>query len=124
VRFTHVSPLLYSDPADDVLGIVNTMRAVDPTPWPWLDEPGAERMTLRQLAARLATAGESTSVDRAAEAGVADRRIRWRSVIAAVLVAALGVGTAVAVYRTVEARNAAARALPVDWGRLDNASAK
>lgn len=137
VRLTHVSPLLYNDPAEDVSRLVKLLRDVmarRPSGGSFHEShedfmraavtaAGAGKLTLRELARRLADTNEEVaeSLDPAVARG--DRLIRWKSVAAASLVAALGAGTAVAIYRATAGRIEAAKTPPNDWGRLEESPA-
>src|SRR5262249_15775107 len=80
VHLTHVSPLLYNDPAQDTAAVVNLLRQLSA---PTVTEADTEKLTLRQLAARLTVKTTATAPNIAQREGISDRRTRWRTLISA-----------------------------------------
>jgi serine/threonine protein kinase len=83
---THISPLLYSEPAEDVRAVIELLRAIGLDP---LVERETDEVSLRRLAARLGAivdARETGGAD-----GAAGLRIRRRAVLGAAAAALLGV---------------------------------
>lgn len=125
VRLTHVSPLLYADPADDLWGVVNALRDVAGTRRDAGAPPAAESplgrvlsdveammnpddhaapggdAVLRVLAGRLGGIIEARDpVEAGPEVGPeVDSAQRRRSFLGALLVVALGVAVAYAAWR-------------------------
>lgn len=105
VRLTHVSPYLYSDPADDVEAIENTVAAV-------LEERGERggtmarliaevremRAPLRTLAACLAGLADAREIPPAAALASEERRTRKRAIFGAVVVALAGIVAAYGIW--------------------------
>lgn len=112
VRLTHVSPLLYNDPAADADAVIDLLHAaVDAQggrkgKWPLLkllDEAQAENWPLRVLAARLATLVESRQPGQpfhksALHSRDDDRKSRRRSLWMAAVVVLVGVALAVSAW--------------------------
>lgn len=112
VRLTHVSPLLYNDPAADADAVIDLLHAAveaqggRKAKWPLLkllDEARADSWPLRVLAARLATLVETRQPGRTMESAVPhsrddDRKSRRRSLLAAALVVVVGFALAIAVW--------------------------
>jgi hypothetical protein len=108
VRLTHVSPLLYNDPAPDaeaVLAMLESavsLRGGENSSLGWLlarareDRPG-----LRGLAARLAALVASGELEEAGGPAdeEADRRPRRRALYGAMIVALLGAGAGIVAWR-------------------------
>ena len=110
VRLTHVSPLLYSDPLADVESVVALLRQAierreeQNSPLAQLLAGSArDPAGLRSLGARLAGLLEAQDAGHAPAGGDDDRHIRRRMLIAAALVALLGLALAFAVWRAVAA---------------------
>jgi serine/threonine protein kinase len=105
IRLTHISPLLYSDPAEDVAAIAKLFRSHVHSP----------ATTLRQLALQL-----STTAPPACELASEPRlefRLRRRSIWAATIVTALAILTSLGLYRAMS-RTRSAPSLQ-DFDRLD-----
>jgi hypothetical protein len=123
VRLTHVSPLLYSDPAVDVEAVTHLLqsraawRGESDTPLGrLLAAARGEKLALRPLAARLAALIESRDLDEPdpAEAQDAHRPRRWAR-YAAACVALLGVAAGLAAWRA--GRSTAVREKVHEWLR-------
>lgn len=108
VRLTHISPLLYEDPADDAEAILETFNAIligrneqDSALGLLLAEAGETKMPLRMLATRLAALADARSPDYEPAAHIErrERRIRKRAVFAALVVAVAGIAIAYEVWR-------------------------
>src|SRR4051812_851297 len=107
VRLTHVSPLLYSDPAQDAEAVANlldsavTLRGGENSSLGWLlARAREERIGLRALAGRLAALIQSRELEDAGGAESAeDHRPRRRALYGAVVVALLGAGAGVVAWR-------------------------
>jgi hypothetical protein len=108
VRLTHVSPLLYTDPADDAEAVIETVNAVldergeRDTPLGVLMTEAAEtKMPLRAIAPRLAVLADAreSSYEPAATVAWRERRTRKRAVLGAVLAALAGLAVAFEVWR-------------------------
>jgi protein tyrosine kinase len=107
VRLTHVSPLLYSDPAHDadavaaLLESAVALRGGENSSLGWLlARAREERLGLRALAARLAALIESRELEDTAGAHAdEDHRPRRRALYGAVAVALFGAGAGVAAWR-------------------------
>ena len=109
VRLTHVSPLLYTDPAPDaeavaaMLGSAVALRGGENSSLGWLlARSRDEQLGLRALAARLAALVASRELEAQAgpDAEEEDRRPRRRALYGAVVVALLGVVAGVVAWRT------------------------
>jgi hypothetical protein len=108
VRLTHVSPLLYTDPADDAEAIVDAVNAIldergerDSILGRLMDEARETKMPLRSLAARLAVladARDATTYELPATVAQRESRTRKRAVFGAVVVALAGVAVAYGVW--------------------------
>jgi hypothetical protein len=107
IRLTHISPLLYSDPADDAESIEHAVTEIlderGERAGPLgtlLAEAGKAKMPLRGLASRIAALADARDVapipPSAAERE--ERRTRKRAVFGAFLAAAIGVGVAYTVW--------------------------
>lgn len=121
VRLTHVSPLLYSDPAVDVEAAVHLLessvagRGEGESPLGRvLAQARLERQALRPLAARLAALIESRELDDFAASHAEDRHRprRWAR-YAAAAVALLGVAAGVGAWRA--GNSPAVRAKVQEW---------
>jgi hypothetical protein len=107
VRLTHISPLLYTDPAQDAEAVAAllesavALRGGENSSLGWLlARARDERLGLRALAARLAALIESRELEDAGGANVdEDRRPRRRALYAAVAVALVGAGAGIAAWR-------------------------
>jgi hypothetical protein len=108
VRITHVSPLLYSDPAQDADAVITllesavALRGGENSSLGWLlARSRGEGQGLRALAARLAALIESRELDGGpgADAEEADRRPRRRALYGAVVVTVLGIAAGVVAWR-------------------------
>jgi hypothetical protein len=107
VRLTHVSPLLYNEPAQDaeaVAGLLESavaLRGGENSSLGWLlARAREERLGLRALAARLAALIESRELEDTGSPEVEeDRRPRRRALYTAVAVALLGAGAGVVSWR-------------------------
>lgn len=108
VRLTHVSPLLYSDPLADVESVVALLDQASESHGA-SDSPLAQLLSgadrdpagLRSLGAKLAALLEAQEAGDAPGAGDDDRHLRRRALMAAALVALLGLALAFAVWRAV-----------------------
>ena len=107
VRLTHVSPLLYADPAVDIEAVVHLLESCvaargegHSSLGRLLAQVRAEKLPLRPLAARLAALIESREPDEPdpAETQDAHRPRRWAR-YAAVLVALLGIAAGIGAWR-------------------------
>ena len=112
VRITHVSPLLYTDPAADADAAVDLLRAAvaqhggQKGNWPLakvLDEAAQDGWPLRVLAARLAALIEARQPGRPVASATGhgpddERKSHRRSVLAALVVLLLGGATAFGVW--------------------------
>lgn len=108
VRLTHVSPLLYTDPAQDAAAVTAllesavALRGGENSSLGWLlARAREEQLGLRPLAARLAALIESRELEDAGgpEAEAEDRRPCRRALYGAAFVALLGLGAGVAAWR-------------------------
>jgi serine/threonine protein kinase len=107
ISLTHVSPLLYTDPADDAEAAIHLLREVvsrhptDPSSLSeWVAQADPARMTLRQLAARLAGAGDAAAAAPTDGTKPPEPRLRRRTLFAAAATALAGIVIAVVVYFT------------------------
>ena len=109
IRLTHVSPYLYTDPADDAEAVLDVLEqalsACGLARWrlhQLVEEARATRMPLRTLATRLAALIDSRDVDARSTVASSDngegRRGRRRMVVAALLVAGAGAAVAYGVW--------------------------
>jgi serine/threonine protein kinase len=107
IRLTHISPLLYIDPADDAEAIEQTVglmleeRGERAGPLGrLLAEASESKMSLRGLASRIAALADSRDVAPIPPSAAAreERRTRKRAVFGAVVVALTGVGVAYTVW--------------------------
>jgi hypothetical protein len=108
VRLTHISPLLYTDPADDADAIVDCANATldergerSSALGRLMDEARETKMPLRGLATRLAVLADAREAVSEPASTVArrDRRTRKRAVFGAVLAALGGVAIAYGVWQ-------------------------
>lgn len=105
ILLTHISPLLYTDPSDDAEAAIRLLRETAdryPTKASLLNEFLAQadpaRMTLRQLAARLAGAGDITELISTGHTNQAESHLRRRALLGAVAAALMGIVLAAAIY--------------------------
>jgi hypothetical protein len=95
VVLTHVSPLLYTNPAEDVVGLANTLRDLAPDDAAMkqvLDEAEEGEMPLRRLATRMGALIESREAESSSEADrLEGKAIRRRALLGACAAAALAV---------------------------------
>ena len=111
VRLTHISPLLYTDMSVDVdsvrLLLEHAVESRGETALPLgqlVAEANRDRMQLRQLGAKVGALLESRESPPEPSAQITEERhIRRRTILAAVVVAVLGVAIGYGVWRTVEA---------------------
>ncbi len=123
IQLTHISPLLYNDPADDAEAIVRLLEEV-------VKESGGEgsplgkvvrqsdvrQIGLRELGKRLAGLMDVSDHSAPLELPRSERCLRAGAVVAAVAAAMLGIGVGVAIYHQVARQSTT----PVrDFGRLD-----
>lgn len=108
VRLTHVSPLLYSDPLADMESAIALLRQAlerrgeqDSPLAHLLAEAARKQMPLRSLGAKVAALLEAQDAGQAPDEGADDRHLRRRMLIAAGLVALLGLAIAYGVWRAV-----------------------
>jgi hypothetical protein len=107
VRLTHVSPLLYADPAEDAQALAAmlesavALRGGENSALGWLlARAREERLGLRALAARLAALIGSGELEDAGGTGLhEDRRPRRRALYAAIAVALMGAGAGIIAWR-------------------------
>lgn len=122
VRLTHVSPLLYTDPADDLWGVINTLQSIlhdrkeEKTPLgtivsdieammsPEDGVPVGSEAVMRLLATRLSGIIESRERIGFASASAAEPEFkpRRRSLLGGLMVLLLGVAAAYAGWRLVK----------------------
>jgi serine/threonine protein kinase len=107
IRLTHISPLLYTDPADDAeaieqtVGLILEERGERAGPLGrLLAEASESKMSLRGLASRLAALADSRDVAPIPPSAAAreERRTRKRAVFGAFLAAVTGVAVAYTVW--------------------------
>jgi hypothetical protein len=105
VRLTHISPLLYSEPVADIEAVVVLLRGVADRSPPrheslqtLLAEAAETGMNLRTLGTRVAVLLESGGKPPAAEPAP-EKRLRVRTVIEILVVAALGLAVGWGVWR-------------------------
>jgi len=99
LTITHVSPLLYSDPDQDVADLIGVLlelldvrEELESPLGRLLERASAEGIPLRRLAARLGALIESRETETLAEPdGAVSRRIRRRAVVGAAATVAVGV---------------------------------
>ena len=107
VRLTHVSPLLYTDPAPDAQAVIAmlesavALRGGENSSLGWLlARAREERLGLRALAGRLAALVESRELEDVGGARTEeDRRPRRRALYAAVIVCLVGAAAGVVAWR-------------------------
>ena len=101
VHLTHVSPLLYTDPDNDVVDVIAMLdalvgeHAADTPLARMLLEAGTQQITLDELYARLAEVNVDPPVERESEP---QRTPRTRYFVAAALVALIGVAMSLVIY--------------------------
>jgi len=107
VRLTHISPLLYDDPADDAEAILECAVAIldergerSSALGRLMDEVRETKMPLRDLAARLAVLADTRDAmfEPAATVARRERRTRKRAVFGAVVAALAGLAVAYGVW--------------------------
>ena len=104
VRLTHVSPLLYTDPEQDAADVIAMLEALVAERQPdsplaaMLAEAAHEQLTLRQLYERLHEVNIWPAAVADDETAKRERHPRTRYVIAAALVALIGLAMALAIY--------------------------
>jgi hypothetical protein len=120
VRLTHVSPLLYTDPAPDAEAVVHLLESAvaarggaESPLGALLARARAEQSSLRPLAAKLAALIESRELDDSADDAARDDRPRQRARRAAWLVAIVGVVVSLSAWTA--ARTPALRAKVQEW---------
>jgi hypothetical protein len=119
VRLTHVSPLLYNDTdhdAADVIAMLDTLiaeRQPDSALAAVLAQAANEQLTLRQLYERLAAVNLSPPIE---EIPPRERNPRTRYLLAAALVALIGVAMSLAIYWRLTADESQPYAPPVAHG--------
>jgi serine/threonine protein kinase len=108
VRLTHVSPLLYSDPQADVESAIALLRQAlqrrgeqDSPLAQLLAEAAREQVALRPLGAKVAALLEAQDAGQGPAEQADDRHLRRRILIAAGLVALLGLAIGYGVWRAV-----------------------
>jgi tRNA A-37 threonylcarbamoyl transferase component Bud32 len=119
IRLTHVSPLLYTDPDHDAVDVIAMLDALvsEHAPATPLAEMFAEasrqRITLSELYARLA---EVNAEPRVEEIPPRERNPRLRYLLAAALIALIGIAMSLAIYWRLTADESQPYAPPVARG--------
>jgi len=119
VRLTHVSPLLYADPEQDAADVIAMLEALVADRQPdsalaaMLAEAAREQLTLRQFYERLHEVNIWPPGDDDAEHAERERHPRTRYVVAAVLVALIGIAMTLAIYWRLTAAESQPYAPPV-----------
>jgi tRNA A-37 threonylcarbamoyl transferase component Bud32 len=128
IRLTHISPLLYSDPAEDARAVVQMLSEVinqcgleKGTLCELIAQAQNETFTLRQLAARLVAVAEPQTPLQDHVDPTTESRARRRALIGAAIAALCGIVIAVAAYAAFSSRS---QPPPGNFEPLDNTAAR
>jgi len=119
VRLTHVSPLLYTDPDNDAADVIAMLDALvnehapDTPLAAMLAEASTQPTTLSELYARLAEVNVEPPIE---EIPARERNPRVRYLVAAILIALIGIAMSLAIYWRLTADESQPYAPPVAGG--------